>query len=112
VAMRGITGLNYGDDQGDMFRWVHPDHVYDTLGLIKEADDTQLFGDMILGVSLWLRTNKMTAADIGFIMQPFRAVDLYGVRREVKRFGIPEKPAQIAFILSGFMEAAMRGIGR
>jgi hypothetical protein len=99
-------------------KWVHDrgeawglhDHVYDMLALIREADDTMLFGDVIKGVSRWGTRWRVTTGQMGHILPAFRLIDLYGIRAAVLHHKIEDRDAQIAFLVSGAMEPCMRGL--
>jgi len=87
-----------------------PEHVYDVLGLIMAADPTQLFADVIEGVSYWAITNRITTAEVSFLIPAFQQIDIKAIRADVQRHRVPMRPAQIAFIVSGIMEPALRSI--
>ena len=90
--------------------WQRPDHVYDVLALIRECDDTMLFGDVIKGVSRWAIRWRVTTGQLRDIVPAFREVDLFNVRAAVLHHKIEDRDAQIAFLVSGAMEPVMRDL--
>jgi hypothetical protein len=99
-------------------KWVHDrgvawglqDHAYDVLTLIREADDTMLFGDVIKGVSRWATRWGVTTGHMGHVLPAFRLIDLYGIRSAVLDHKIEDRDAQIAFLVSGAMKPCMKGL--
>lgn len=89
-----------------------PEHVYDVLGLILESDPTQLYGDVISAVSVWALRWRITTDEMGFVLPAFRALDIKAIRGAVHHHKLPERAAQIAFLISGTMEPALRKIGK
>jgi hypothetical protein len=87
-----------------------PDHVYDVLALIRETDDTMLFGDVIKGVSEWMVRWNVSTGHMGHILPAFRQIDLASIRAEVRDNRIKGADAQIAFLIAGAMKGCMRGL--
>ena len=97
-----------GEKQGNA------DHVYDVLTLLVSRDigAQMLFGDVIKATSEWMRANRITSHEIPFLADPFEQVDLQGSREIVKRYALPYRPVQIAFLISAQMEPALDDLRR
>lgn len=86
--------------------------VYDVIGLFlaSEANQTMLYGDLMMGVAGWIKAANLRTADIPFIRPAFCEIDLGTVREAVAHYRIPNRPPQISFMLAGFMEPAVEAI--
>lgn len=90
----------------------YPEMIYDVLGLFlaSEANERQLYGDSIHGVSRWVQAARLRTADIPFIRPAFSEIDLGLVRESVQHHRIQNRPPQIGFMIAGFMEDAISQI--
>lgn len=86
-----------------------PEHVYDVLGvfLINEANQTQMFGDAISGVSKWMLRHRITTEEVAFMKDAFAELDIKTIREAVKHYRITPRSPQIAFLVADRMEAAL-----
>lgn len=89
-----------------------PEHVYDVLGLFlaSEANQRQLFGESIRGVSAWALKHRVTSAEVPFLAPAFGEVDMKLVRQAVRHMGLRQHAPQIAFLVSSQMEDALEAI--
>lgn len=88
------------------------EHVFDVLGLFLASGDnqTQLYGDAISGVSLWMLRHKVSTAEVTFLRPAFETLDIRLIRKAVQHHGIPQRKPQIAFLVADHMEDALMGL--
>lgn len=89
---------------------VEHDHVYNTLTLLLSSEKTnnQLYGDVILGVSHWALANSVKSEEVPFLSESFGELDIEAIRDMVHHFTIPNRPYQIALLVSEDMENAVK----
>ena len=90
----------------------YPDMVYDVLGLFlaSEGNQRQLFGENIIGVSLWMKAANIRTSDIPFLTPAFNEIDMGLVRSLVLHHKIPHRAPQIGNLVAGMMEDAVEAI--
>ena len=88
------------------------EHIFDVLGVFLDSEDnrTQLFGDAIQGVSKWALTNRVTTEEFAFLRHAaaFRDLDMRTFRETVRHYAIAPRSPQIAFLVAGHMEDALK----
>lgn len=90
----------------------YPDMAHDVLTMFinSEMNRSQLYGENLLGVAMWMKAARIKTADIPFLLPAFSEINMGDVRAAVIEHGIPHKSAQVGFAVAGLMSDALQAI--